>query len=420
MNMSKETRQIVCILTFLNILAFINRYITASTLSFIEQDLHLNDTQGGFIISSFVLIYSLSSPLFGIIGDRYPRKPLIFVSSFLWSAATFLSSFVHSWWSLLLLRGLMGLAESAFLNLAPSIIDERVSEQKKARAFGFFYLAIYVGAALGYILGGSLSFHGDWRNAYFWTGLISFPFGIISLKLKEKPSIQNFTHQIRQKTKLTWAEFWGIQKKLLQNIPFTATILGFTAWTIVVPAFSNWAPTFMYRELSIDLNEGSIYLGAATVISGVLGTLVGSYWSDHWSKSNFRAPLLVCAFSTIPAALCLTGLLLTNSPHLFWIYTTIALFFLSLSTGPVNVVIMGSVPFEYRTSAMALSIFVCHWLGDIHSPALVGFLSDHVGLKVALLFLPFILIFGTLLWIYGAYQMKGQTKEGAHSEAYAH
>jgi hypothetical protein len=77
-----------------------------------------------------------------------------------------------------------------------------------------------------------------------------------------------------------------------------------------------------------------------------------------------------------------------------------AIFLLFLPTGPINTLIIETVPLHMRSSAMAMSIFVIHLFGDMWSPTIVGSLSDTWGLARALLLLPVALLVGSGLWLW--------------------
>jgi hypothetical protein len=83
------------------------------------------------------------------------------------------------------------------------------------------------------------------------------------------------------------------------------------------------------------------------------------------------------------------------------------MFLLFLGTGPVNTLILETVPVNLRASAMAMSIFMIHAFGDIWSPEIVGRLSDVWGsLQKATLILPCALLLGGILWLWLALQMR--------------
>ncbi len=86
----------------------------------------------------------------------------------------------------------------------------------------------------------------------------------------------------------------------------------------------------------------------------------------------------------------------------FWSMASMALamFFLFLSTGPVNTLILETVPINLRASAMAGSIFMIHLFGDMWSPEIVGRITDATGsLRKAALILPMALIVSAALWL---------------------
>ncbi len=55
------------------------------------------------------------------------------------------------------------------------------------------------------------------------------------------------------------------------------------------------------------------------------------------------------------------------------------MFLIFLPTGPINTLILETVPVAMRASAMAASIFAIHAFGDLWSPKMIGVLSDHLG-----------------------------------------
>ena len=77
----------------------------------------------------------------------------------------------------------------------------------------------------------------------------------------------------------------------------------------------------------------------------------------------------------------------------------LAEFLLFVCTSPVNVVLVSVVPAEVRATAMAVSIFAIHALGDAIAPPVIGLLADHVGLGRAVLVVPVAVAVSGLLWL---------------------
>jgi hypothetical protein len=75
---------------------------------------------------------------------------------------------------------------------------------------------------------------------------------------------------------------------------------------------------------------------------------------------------------------------------------------LFLSTGPINAAIINLVIAGERATAIALSVFAIHLLGDALSPLMVGALSDAFSLQEAIKILPVAVLVGGFVWIWAA------------------
>src|SRR4051794_24065021 len=85
------------ILTGLNFLNYIDRFIPAAILPTILTQLGLSDAKGGSLQTLFIMTFVVVSPLAGWLGDRHPRFRLAAVGVFVWSAATFGSGLATSY-----------------------------------------------------------------------------------------------------------------------------------------------------------------------------------------------------------------------------------------------------------------------------------------------------------------------------------
>ena len=73
------------VLTFINVINYLDRYLIAGILPRIEDSLHIDHAQGGLLQSVFIFVYMLVAPLGGYFGDRYPRRWVLSLSIFIWS-----------------------------------------------------------------------------------------------------------------------------------------------------------------------------------------------------------------------------------------------------------------------------------------------------------------------------------------------
>ena len=103
----------LAVLTGLNLLDYLDRQLLAAVLPPLQAELHLGDEQAGTIGTAFMLGYFLTSPIFGYLGDRWPRRWLIAAGVFVWSLGTLLSGHAHSFAMLILFRVLVGFGEAS-------------------------------------------------------------------------------------------------------------------------------------------------------------------------------------------------------------------------------------------------------------------------------------------------------------------
>src|SRR5438045_1842641 len=112
-----------------------------------KSELHLNDTQLGLIASGFIVIYTIMSPVFGTLGDRRARPPLIALGVIVWSIATTLAGFARGFGSLLVARSTVGIGEAAYGTIAPALLSDTFPYEKRGRVLSIFFAAIPIGSA---------------------------------------------------------------------------------------------------------------------------------------------------------------------------------------------------------------------------------------------------------------------------------
>src|SRR5262245_5678273 len=175
----------LAILTGLNGLNYVDRYVGAATLPLILTSLALSDAAGGLLQSAFIITYSLVCPVVGWIGDRSSRTRLASAGVFVWSAATVASGLAPSYLALLLARAVVGVGEASYAVVTPSLLSDCYPPARRARVLGFFYAAIPVGTALGYILGGLVGERLGWRYAFFIAGAPGLALAFLLLAIRE-------------------------------------------------------------------------------------------------------------------------------------------------------------------------------------------------------------------------------------------
>jgi MFS family permease len=420
--MIKNRTAILVLLTGLNLLNYIDRYIVSAVLARMQAPadqggLALSGSQSGFLATAFLLGYFVTAPLFGARADKGARKGLIALGVAVWSLATIATGFANTFGALLLARVVVGVGEASYATLAPTIIDDLTPPDRKNRALAIFYLAIPVGSALGYLIGGFIQAHWDWRYAFFIAGVPGIALAILCLAIAEPPRKLREAHG-----KLVD----GL--RTMARLPlFRRAVLGCCAYTAAVSAFAFWAPTYIARRYylpglltsfsaeqaeAIAVKHANYNFGLVTVIAGALGTIIGGRWADrslrgippsdrHDARDNklaINALLRICALGMIVAAPIAAISFATPTPMWFFAFAFVTELGLFLSTSPVNAVNLRAVPPELRASAMAGMIFAIHLFGDLWSPWLLGVLKDHLASELAMMVVPVVFAWSAYIW----------------------
>jgi len=386
----------LAILSGLNMLNYLDRYVMSAVLTPMQKELRLTDGDAGWAASAFMLGYFVSAPLFGYLGDRFPRRFLMPGGVLVWSLATAGSGLAHSFAHLFAIRMVVGVGEACFVTMGPSWISDVFAATKRNTALTLFYVAIPFGSAIGFTIGGWFAQHGDWRGAFIYAGLPGVLLALSLLLLREPQRGESDGIEGEAVPKAWVREVAG----LLLNRRYNLLIWGYAAQTFSIGAFGVWGPTFLHRIHDLPLGESSTIFGAMLAGAGLVATLLGGMLANVLRRRTPAGYVWVMVLSLVLATpLCFFALMVGNATWSL-IGLGASMFFLFLPTGPIASEMFEIVPIHLRASAMALCTFIIHLFGDFGSPTIVGNLSTYNGdnLQKAVLILPIVLLAGAVLW----------------------
>ena len=385
------------ILAGLNLFNYLDRYVVYQVVEPIRLEFGLDDPQAGRINTAFMFGYFLTAPFFGYLGDRMARKWLIAAGILVWSLGTVLSGFATGFISLLGFRIMVGLGEASYATISPSLISDAYGPAQRNNALTVFYVAIPVGAALGYLIGSRISAAWGWRYAFIIAGLPGLVLAVSLLPFREPERGQAEGRQTEAAAKPRLADLLH----LLRLPDYNLVVWGYVAYTFAMGAFGFWGPTYLIRVYGMDQKETGTFFTAVTAVSGLVSTFAGGFAATAWRRRNPAAYALTLGISTLAAVPFAAWAFLGGTKTALMVGLAIAIFLLFLGTGPVNTLIIESVPVNLRASAMAMSIFMIHLFGDLWSPEIIGHISKWRGdLKQAVLVLPAVLLVAGGLWLY--------------------
>jgi MFS family permease len=399
----------LAILSAINLLNYLDRYVVAALLPDLKRGpMHLTDFELGTLMSGFLIVYMLAAPIFGRLGDRGSRPRPIAIGVFLWSLATGISGLARSYAQLLAARALVGIGEAAYGTIAPSLLADYFVRRTRGRAFAVFNMAIPVGAALGYIVGGVVSQRFGWHAAFYVAGLPGIFLALWILRLPDPPRGANDGERAGRGGESAAAgsaageRAWAVYLRLLRQRPYVLTVLGYAAYTFALGGLAFWMPYFLEQVRGIPAERASAGFGEIVVATGFLGTFLGGWLGDYCLRYSREAYLWMSGWITLLAVPATYVALAAASPPVFYCGLVAAELLLFMSTGPINTAIVNLVSPLERASAVALSILAIHLLGDVVSPSLIGALADMFSLGGAVMIVPAAVGICAVLWLVAA------------------
>jgi MFS family permease len=381
----------LAILTGLNLLNYIDRTVLFSVLPLVQKEFAVTKTQLGLLTSAFLGCYMLTAPFTGPLSNRFSRRRVIAVGGALWSGLTLLTAFTHTYNELLLRHTLVGIGEAVFSTIAPTFVVDLFPEKQRGRILGIFYLAIPVGSAAGYLLGGHLAPAHGWRFPFYVAAVPGFLLAVATWFIPEPERGSSDAPNIIRRDTL---------QALLSNPAYWAATLGMAMMTYSLGGLQQWMPTFLSQERGFSLESANLTFGMIIVVDGVFAALIGGWLGDRLLPRMKGAYYFVSAIGMalgVPAmilALYFRGSIMVPA---IWV----AAFFLLLNMSPLNAAIINSVGPHVRTTALALNILVIHILGDIPSPTMMGYIADRSSLEKSFILPVIAMVLSSAILFYG-------------------
>jgi MFS transporter, Spinster family, sphingosine-1-phosphate transporter len=385
-------RTALTVLTALNLVNYVDRSVLNAVQPLIQEEFRVSKAELGFLSTAFLIFYTLAAPFVGPLADRYSRKTIIALGAFFWSGLTLLTAVTHTYTELLIRHTLVGIGEATFVTIAPTFVADLFSEKWRGRIFGIFYLAIPVGFAAGYLLGGHLGPHYGWRFPFYMAAApgILLGIGVLFLREPERGGYDSLPETPERGTLLG----------LARNPAYLTATLGMAAMTFSLGGVLVWIPQFLNAERHYTLEAANSVFGVIVVVDGLLASIIGGLLGDYLLKRLKSAYYLVSAAGMALGVPFMILALFTRGQAMVPAIA-VAAFFLLLNTSPLNTAVINSVGAHIRATAIAVNIFIIHFLGDVPSPTMMGWVADKHSLQTAFVLPVIAMVISSAILFYG-------------------
>jgi MFS family permease len=390
-------RLALALLLAINLVNYIDRYVLAAVEDQIQHDFGSSEAQTGLLATAFLVSYMCFAPLFGWLAGRYPRWMLVGVGVLLWSVASGATGLANGIGMMLATRVFVGIGEAAYGPVAPTIIADLYPLERRGQVLAWFYVAIPVGSALGYMLGGQVLHLGfTWHWAFFIVVPPGLLLGLWALLMRDPPRedmVADATSGEPERAAIKPRRAKLSDYNQLLRIPsYLFNTAGMAAMTFATGGLAFWIPRYLvWRKVhaglldptnlelrTATLTDANWRFGVIVVVSGLAATLSGGWVGDklrnRWPGSYF----LVSGYGMLFALPLFLAALFVPFPAA-WVLIFLTCCGLFFNTGPTNTILANVTHPSIRAAGFALNILIIHTLGDAISPPLIGKINTIFG-----------------------------------------
>jgi MFS family permease len=337
----------------------------------------MSQGQAGLLSTVALIVSAVGGWLAGLLADRYGRARILQITILWFAVFTFLCGFTHSFWQLLLARGLQGLGFGGEWAVGAVLMGEVIRAEHRGKAVGTVQGGWAIGwgvAAIFYmLLFSKLPAAIAWR-IMFWIGILPSLLVFYIQRHVPEPAVFRQT-AARSLSRGAPAGFLDIFRPPLLRTTLLAALLAIGAQGGYY-AITTWLPTYLQHSRGLSVMGTGSYL--FVVIAGsFFGYLVGAWLTDRLGR---RPTLILFAFCSLMAVVAYTYLPMGGMTKLLGFPLG---FFASGSFSPIGAFFTELFPTRLRGSGQGFSYNAGRGFGALF-PTLVGFLSVRLGLGRAI------------------------------------
>jgi MFS family permease len=376
---------LLCAMTSLNVLNFVDRQLISSLAPLLIADLGLSRSQIGLLVGfSFVVFYTLVGMALGVAADRWSRRTLIAGGLALWSIMTAVSGAARSFLQLALPRVFVGVGEATLTPAALSMLGDAFPARRLGLASGIYYSGLPIGTALSLAVAGWVAPRFGWRVCFYAFGVIGLAAVAPIFAVREPARLS--TGAARASGAPSLRAIVGDLRRALAERPALGLVMLGGAALVYGSAAALHGITWLVQERGFAFSTAAYTAGIMTVTSGFLGNLAGGWFADwcarRWDGGRAWSLVVMTIFF---APFCAAFFLLPATSALFYV----CWFFSAASTvayfGPVLSAVQELAPAHVRSSAVAFALLVMNILGTGPGPWVTGMIGDRATLTAGLL-----------------------------------
>lgn len=288
----------VAIFVLSSALNYLDRQIVAALAPVLKEEFHLNNEGFGLLLSVFSITYAISSPLMGMMLDRFGLNIGMTFAVGFWSLAGMARGMVSNFTGLLTATAALGIGEAAGIPSTGKVGYAYLEPKERAIGAGLSQIGLSIGSVAAPMMATSIALAYGWRWAFIIAGALGFvwiPLWLWTAKKfppgAEATAPPSFSKGDMLRDKMVWGFIGG-------NI---LAMVIYSLWT-------NWTTLYLTTEMKLSLVEANRLapMPHFFAYAGALGGGWLSYFFIHRGAEPLaarRRALLIIAFFMLTTAL---------------------------------------------------------------------------------------------------------------------
>jgi MFS family permease len=384
-------------------LNLLDRGVMGLLMQPIKEDLHLSDTQLGFLTGiAFALFYATFGVPIARWADRGNRVTITSAAIALWGLTVMSCLFVTNYSQLLIARMAAAVGESGCKPPTYSLVGDYFPEPaERIRAMSFYWLSGPLATLISPVAGGWLCTIYGWRMTFFLIGIPGVLLALIVKFTLIEPRTRSQDLSKHEATALPpMKEVLGMlwHRRSCRHLVIALVLLFSMGFGI-----DTWSAAYLMRSHGMGIREVGVGLGAAYGLGAGGGVLLGGYVASRWFGGDERSQMRISAIALLLAAPCYVAFLLFPQKYSALIMLTLVMLAMTFFAAPTYTLMQRLVPDETRATTMSVIMLTYNLIGMGVAPQVVGFLSDRLAPFVGADSLRYAMLSMTFVGLWSAY-----------------
>jgi MFS family permease len=386
--------QILVVLALTNMIAYAVRNALFAVYPDLTARYGADDAELGLLATVFMVPHAVATLGFGWAGDRFDRRRVIAFGMALASVAGVLGTFGASYFGLASSRAVVGFGTAAVVPVANSILGQIFEGPNKAILIAIFNLGLFVGGVLGFGLGAAVGFPAV-------VTILAIPGAVLAIVLLALPvprhpgvrgagtsgAMPRATDSAEIPLGAAIATFISDARTLLSIRTLRWVIASTTVMAFAAGGIGAWLQAFLVRPIpegkGMSEERATMLLGLA-LVGGLSGIVVGARISDVLRRRMAAGRMWTIVIGMVLTMPCAAAAILLPDSIALYAIGVLTMFFISWYHAPMAATVDELAPPRLAVSAQALVIITMHLFGTAPASWVVGEVSKHSSLGLAL------------------------------------